>query len=143
MRGIRSIAVLEREALRMLRATVPDWLRDKIDFAEMREWVREHIEAYEDDRTTTGSAEFPWVNTTAYDDWERDSLFVVLVLRESALELFCGTGKWPAVRKFMEGDAEGVPADRLHAEWAARFCVPCAPLVLSRALVAEWIGRGW
>jgi hypothetical protein len=79
----------------------------------------------------------------AQDDWELPTFFLVFVLTEDAIELFCGTGYWPEVREFGEGEAEALATADLHREWSARFDVPCPPLVLGRAVVKEWIGREW
>jgi hypothetical protein len=128
----------------MLEATVPEWLRRRIDLEEAKGWVCEHIEADAEEKAQFPKESLlPWSNTLIYDDWEKDSFFVVLTLHEEAFELFFGTGYWPDLRNFAEGDSDGIPPADLHRKWSLRFNVPCPPLTLGRAPVKKWTGRDW
>jgi len=140
---VRTVATLERVVSEVLRASGPVHLKG-LGVKDAKRWVREHLE-----RDTAEQARFPdqpflpWTNGIAYNGWERDTFFVVLILQEDVIELFCGTGYWPDVRTFGEGEAESVPAAELHREWAARFTVPYPPLMIGRGLVKKWLGREW
>jgi hypothetical protein len=106
--------------------------------------VREDLDLYAEDRADfPDQSILPWSNMTAYDSWTEDTFFAVVIIYENTVELFCGTGWWPDVRNFAEGDSEYVPAAELHREWSARFAVPYEPVVTSRAVVREWLGREW
>jgi hypothetical protein len=129
--------VVERAIGEILAATLPVRLRGMTP-AKAREWVGEHIDFYLEEKTR-----LPWSSWIAYDDWELPTFFVVLTLTADAVELFCGTGHWPEIRRFGEHEADDIPAADLYREWSARFAVPCPPLVLGKATVKEWLGRDW
>jgi hypothetical protein len=130
-------AVVERAIAEVLGASLPPHLRDTIGPAHAKEWVGEHIDTYAEDKLR-----MPWCNLLAYDSWTQPTFFVVLVLKEDALELFCGTGHWPKIREW-EDEAESVAAADLYREWSSRFDVPCPPLALGKAAVKAWLGRDW
>lgn len=141
---MRSAATIERAISRMLRATLPARLLDEIGVDDAREWVSEHLECYREEHTRfPDQVLLPWSNMLSYDDDWNEAFFVILVLTEDAIELFCGTGPWLQVRKFGEGEAEDIPAGELHHEWATRFHVPKPPVRLSRREVRAWLGRDW
>jgi hypothetical protein len=134
----------ESEIRERLDATVPDHLRQRVTVEEVKGLVREHLEARDEELARfPGDPLLPWTNMIAYDDWVLPTLFVYMVLHETGLELFFGTGHWPEVRLFAERDSDDTPAGDLYRECAARFTVPRPPLVLDRAAVREWFGREW
>lgn len=130
--------VVERAIAEVLAATLPAHLRGTVGPANAREWVGEHLDTYTED-----AIPLPWHNWVAYDSWSEPTFFVVLILKEEAVELFCGTGYWPEVRRFGEREIEDVPASEWYRAWSSRFDVPCPPLVLGKAVVKEWLGRSW
>ena len=64
-------------------------------------------------------------------------------LTADAIEMFCGTGYWPDIRRFGEHEMHDGAKSEVHREWSSRFTVPCPPLVLGKAVVKEWLGRDW
>jgi hypothetical protein len=139
-----SAASAEQAISQMLHQSLPARLRDEIGVKDAKEWVREHLDAYAEERAQfPDQALLPWTNMISYEDWVEDTFFVVLILRDDAVELFCGTGYLPDVRALGDRESIDIPAEELHRAWAARFTVPCVPLVLGRAVVREWLGRDW
>ena len=139
-----SAEVVERAIAEMLDASLPPHLRDTIGPEKAKEWVANHLDASADEQARfPDESMLPWCNWLAYDDWELPTFFIVLVLTNDAIELFCGIGHWPEVRRF--GDSEGGDGAtaNLHREWSARFTVPCPPLVLGKAVMKKWLGREW
>ena len=136
--------VVEHAMGEMLTATLPPHLQDTIGLENAREWVKDHLDTYAEERVRfPDEPMLPWRDWIAYDNWELPTFFVVLVLTEDALEMFCGTGHWPDIRRFGEHEEDDFEASELHREWAARFTVPYPPLVLGKAVVKKWLGRGW
>ncbi len=139
-----SAATVDLAILEMLQATLPAHLRSRVGAEEVKQRVLEHLERFDEEKARFPSEPlFPWSNWIGYDeDWE-NAFFLFMLLQEDAVELFCGTGYWPGIRTFGEGEVHDIPAADLHREWAARFRVPCPPLALGRAVVKEWLGRDW
>ena len=141
---MRSAASVDRAVEKMLRASLPERLRDEVGVADAREWVSDHLKCFDEEKARfPDEVLLPWSNIVAYDDWEKDTFFAIVILRKEGVELFCGTGYWPEVRKFGEGEAEDIPADDLHREWSVRFTVPAPPVRLTRGEVKAWLGRAW
>ncbi|MBY0455826.1 MAG: hypothetical protein K2V38_00660 [Gemmataceae bacterium] len=141
---VHSAEATEQAVAEMLATSVPSWLHGRIVVEEAKGWVREHLERYAEEKARFPDEPLlPWTNWLGYDgEWE-DAFFVVLVLHVDAFELFCGTGYWPDVRDFGEGELDDIPPADWHRAWAARFNVPRPPLLLGREAVREWVGCDW
>src|SRR5262245_15937244 len=126
-----SAANFERAIRELLDTTVPDHLRERVTVEEVKRCVREHLEARDEEKARfPDDSHLPWTNMIAYDNWVLPTLFVFMILDESDLELFFGTGHWPEVRRFADRESDDIPAADLYRECAARFTVPGPPLVL-------------
>lgn len=136
--------VTERAIAEVLAAALPARLRGDVGAHSVKESVLEFLVCYDEESALfPGEVLLPWSNWIGYDDDWDEAFFVVMILREATIELFCGTGVWPDVRHFGEGDADDIPLSDWHREWSARFAVPCPALVLGKATVKEWLGRDW
>jgi hypothetical protein len=146
---MQPLSAAKRAIREMLNETVPEWLRDTIDVERVKKWVREHLESYAEEKARRPTRRrpkgplLPWSNTLIRDSWTHESFFVVMILREETVELFFGTGYWPDLRHFADGDAWDSPPADLYREWSLRFKVPCPPLTLGRETVKQWVGRDW
>ena len=137
-------AVVERAIAEMLDASLPPHLRDTFGVERAKAWIGQHLDDYANSARRSEGPLLPWHNWMAQDSWSLPTFFLVFALTEDAIELFCGTGYWPEIRRFGEGDeARALAVRDLHREWAARFTVPCPPLVLGKAAVKKWLGRDW
>lgn len=143
-RTMRSVTEIKQAISEMLKASLPAHLKGEIGVQDAREWVSDHLGYYDEEKAQFPDQKLlPWSNMIAYDDWEKDTFFVIVLLRAGAIELFCGTGYWPDVRAFGEGEADDIPARNLYREWASRFTVPSPRVRLTRGEVNAWLGRGW
>jgi hypothetical protein len=141
---MRSVAQIKRAISEMLKASLPDHLRGEIGVQDAREWVSDHLGYYDEEKARFPDQKLlPWANMIGYDsDWD-NAFFVVMVLRSGALELFCGTGYWPDIREFIQGEENDIPARNLYRAWASRFTVPSPRVRLTRAEVKRWLDREW
>jgi hypothetical protein len=135
--------VVEAAIANQLAATPDSGSPNGITARELREWVVEYLNDYDDEL-----ARFPelsgqphwnlWMRDARYED----ALFAVLIFRADAVEFFCGTGNAYEIKRVAESDFADNPDEMLEM-MKARFSIPRGGVRFERQAAEKWLGRSW
>jgi hypothetical protein len=108
--------------------------------SELKDLVVEYLDDYDAelarDPKLAGSGHWNlWMNDTDLND----ALFVVVMVRPSGLEFFCGRGTARAIRDFAEGWVGDV--EEVRQEARRRLNVASESVVVGRKAAENWLGR--
>jgi hypothetical protein len=142
---VGDVSAIERELARTLKTSGSAATPCPLTVEELRELTVEYL--YDWDKELS---RFPdLVREAHWNLWqwdepsrvERDSYFVVVVVRPSGLEFLFGYGPQREVRHFADGECPD-DVDEVVPELMRRFTVPCGKLSVERVLAEKWAGRG-